>query len=378
MVFWREKMKFKCNQTVLTKALNIVSKAVTSRTTIPILRGILLEVTDEGKMKMSASDLDITIEETIEIEEGEKGSVVVQSKLFGDIIRKLPNAMVSVEVQDGNVIIKCMNSEFSIIGLDADEFPNIKNIEDNQEFITFDKSILKEMIRKTSFAASVDESKGVITGILIELLHDEINMVAIDGYRMAITREAMINPTEKNVIISAKIMNEISKILSDAGDDEEKVKLLLNEKRAIFVIGNVKVILRLLDGEFIRYKDVLPKDNKIKVKVNRGDLMESIERASLLSKEGKNNLIKFSIKDTIVTITSKSEEGAVREEVIVSKDGDDLDIGFNAKYVLDVLKSIDDEEVYMLFNTSITPCLVEPVEGNRFEYLILPVRITNN
>ncbi|WP_419024683.1 DNA polymerase III subunit beta [Emergencia sp.] len=370
-------MKFECNQQLLTKALNIVSKAVTSRTTIPILKGILLEVSEDGKLKMSASDLDITIEETVEIESGISGSIVVQSKLFGDIIRKLPNATISVELVDTNVVIKCMNSEFSIIGLSADEFPSIKNIEENQEYITFDKTILKEMIRKTSFAASVDESKGVITGILIELLNDAINMVAIDGYRMAITREAMVNLEEKNVIISAKIMNEISKILSEASE-EENVNLLLNDKKAIFIIGNVKVVLRLLDGEFIKYKDVLPKDNKIKVKVNRNDLMESIERASLLSKEGKNNLIKFAIKDTIVTITSKSEEGNVREEVIINKEGEDLDIGFNAKYVLDVLKSIDDEDIYMFFNTSITPCLVEPVNGDSFEYLILPVRITNN
>lgn len=378
MAFWRLKMRFECNQQLLTKALNIVSKAVTSRTTIPILKGILLEVSEDGKLKMSASDLDITIEETVEIEAGVSGSIVVQSKLFGDIIRKLPNATVSIELIDTNVVIKCMNSEFSIIGLSADEFPSIKNIEENPDYITFDKTILKEMIRKTSFAASVDESKGVITGILIELLNDEINMVAIDGYRMAITREAMVNLEEKNVIISAKIMNEISKILSEASEEEENVKLLLNDKKAIFIIGNVKVVLRLLDGEFIKYKDVLPKDNKIKVKVSRSDLMESIERASLLSKEGKNNLIKFAIKDTIVTITSKSEEGNVREEVLINKEGDDLDIGFNAKYVLDVLKSIDDEEIYMLFNTSITPCLVEPISGDSFEYLILPVRITNN
>lgn len=209
-------MKFTCNQSVLTKALNIVSKAVTSRTTIPILKGILLEVSNNGTLKMSASDLDITIEETIEVENAESGSIVVQSKLFGDIIRKLPNADVSVEQEEGNVIIKCMNSQFSIIGLSPDEFPNIKDIEENQDNIVFNKTILKEMIRKTSFAASIDESKGVITGILIELLADGINMVAIDGYRMAITREAMINKEEKNVIISAKIMNEISKILSDA------------------------------------------------------------------------------------------------------------------------------------------------------------------
>jgi len=371
-------MKFKCSQQILTKALNIVSKAVTSRTTIPILKGILLEVSDDGKLKMSASDLDITIEETISVEDASSGSVVVQSKLFGDIIRKLPNADITITLTDGNIIIKCMNSEFSIIGLSADEFPSIKDIEEENDYILFNKAVLKDMIRKTSFAASVDESKGVITGILIELLADGINMVAIDGYRMAITREAMINRENKNVIISAKIMNEISKILSDASEEDDEVKLLLSDKRAIFIIGNVKVVLRLLDGEFIKYKDVLPKDNKIKVKVNKSDLMESIERASLLSKEGKNNLIKMSIRDTIVTITSKSEEGNVREEVIITKEGEDLDIGFNAKYVLDVLKSIDDDELYMYFNTPITPCLVEPLEGNAFEYLILPVRITSN
>lgn len=371
-------MKFKCSQNVLTKALNIVSKAVTSRTTMPILKGILLEVSENGILKMSASDLDITIEETIQVEETEPGSVVVQSKLFGDIIRKLPNADVTVELADGNVMIQCMHSNFSIIGISSDEFPNIKDIEGENESITFNKSILKDMIRKTSFAASIDESKGVITGILIELLSDGINMIAIDGYRMAITREAMVNLKEKNVIISAKIMNEISKILSDASDEDQDVKMLLNDKKAIFMIGSVKIVLRLLEGEFIKYKDVLPKDNRIKVKVNRTDLMESIERASLLSKEGKNNLIKLSVKDTIITITSKSEEGNVREDVIITKEGEDIEIGFNAKYILDVLKSIDDDEVYMYFNTPITPCLVEPIEGEAFEYLILPVRITNN
>ena len=371
-------MKFKCNQSVLTKALNIVSKAVTSRTTIPILKGILLEVSEDGILKMSSSDLDITIEETIEVEESIPGSIVVQSKLFGDIIRKLPNADVTISVEDTNVLIQCMNSHFTIVGLSADEFPSIKNIEDGEDAIVFNKAILKEMIRKTSFAASVDESKGVITGILMELMNDSVNMVAIDGYRMAVTRESMINKEQKNVIIAAKIMNEISKILSESSDEHEDIKIILNEKRAIFIIGSIKVVLRLLDGEFIKYRDVLPKESKIKVKVNKSDLMESIERASLLSKEGKNNLIKLSIKDTIITITSKSEEGNVREDIIVEKTGDDLEIGFNAKYVLDVLKSIEDEEIYMLFNTSITPCLVEPIEGNGFEYLILPVRITSN
>lgn len=371
-------MKFKCNQTVLTKALNIVSKAVTNRSTLPILKGILMEVRDDGKLRMVASDHEITIEETIDVFDAERGAVVVQAKLFSDIVRKLPNAEVTIETENGNVIIKCLNSQFSIIGLPADEFPAVETIADEQDSILFEKSILKEMIRKTSFAASVDESKGVLTGILIELLSDSVNLVAIDGYRLAVSRKAMINLEEKNVVISAKIMNEINKILSDASEEEETVKMFLYDKSAIFSIGSVKVVLRLLDGEFIKYRDVLPADSSIKVKVSKTDLMESIERASLLSKEGKNNLIKFAIRDHVLTITSKSEEGNVKEDILIAKEGEDLDIGFNAKYVLDMLKAIDDEEILMYFNASIKPCLIEPLEGDSFEYLILPVRITGN
>ena len=370
-------MKFRCNQYNLTKALNIVSKAVTTRTTIPILKGILLDVSDDGILKMSASDLDITIEATIEVEDYEPGSVVVQSKLFGDIIRKLPSSEINVESFGDNITIKCMNSEFSIVCSSGDEFPSIKNMDEDSENLCFDKVILKEMIRKTSFAASIDESKGVITGLLIEMTNDELIMVGIDGYRMAVTREAMINLDEKKVIISAKLMNEINKIMSDASENED-IQVILGKTNALFIIDNIRIVVRLLEGEFIKYRDILPRDSRIEVTVNRSYLLDSIERASLLSKEGKNNLIKFAIRDNIITITSKSEEGNVREEVLAYKTGDDLDIGFNAKYVLDVLKSIDDEEIRMLFNTSITPCVVKPLEGNKYDYLILPVRISSN
>ncbi len=371
-------MKFKCDQIVLAKALNIVSKAVTNRSTLPILKGILMEVKSDGRLRMVASDHEITIEETIGVFDAEPGSIVVQAKLFSDIIRKLPNAEVAMEVENGSIIIKCLNSQFSIIGLPADEFPAVDTITGDENGIVFEKSILKEMIRKTSFAASVDESKGVLTGILIELMSDTVNLVAIDGYRLAVSRKAMVNLEEKNVVISAKIMNEINKILSDASEEEDTVKMFLYDKNAVFAIGNVKVVLRLLDGEFIKYRDVLPADSSIKMKVSKSDLTESIERASLLSKEGKNNLIRFAIRDNILTITSKSEEGNVKEDILITKEGDDLDIGFNAKYVLDVLKAIDDEEILMYFNASIKPCLVEPLEGDAFEYLILPVRITGN
>ena len=186
-------MKFSCSQQNLTKALNIVSKAVTARTTIPILKGILLKVDENGELTMAASDLDLSIEKKFEVEDFEPGEIVVQAKLFSEIIRKLPNSRVSIELNQDNIIIKCASSEFNIIGLPSEEFPNVNINIDSNERIAFDKEILKDMIRKTSFAASIDESRGVLTGVLIETKERNLNMIALDGFRMAVAREDMIN-----------------------------------------------------------------------------------------------------------------------------------------------------------------------------------------
>lgn len=370
-------MKFSCSQSTLVKALNTVSKAVTSRTTIPILKGILLSVGNDGYLTMSASDLDISIEDRFEVSDSAPGEIVVQAKLFSDIIRKLPQGIISIEVNEGSLDIKCGSSEFNIVGSPADEFPRI-NIEEGNEKIVFDKEILKDMIRKTSFAASIDEARGVITGVLIELKEKNLNMVSLDGFRMAVTREPMINGREDNIIIPARILNEIAKIITETESDREDIDFYMADKRAIFIIDNIKVVARLLEGDFVKYQDILPKESAIRIICNRTDLLESIERASLLAKVGKNNLIKLDIKNNIMEITSRSEEGNVKEEVIISSEGNNLVIGFNSKYLIDALKNIDEENISMLFNTPISPCLIKPIEGNAFEYLVLPVRITNN
>ena len=369
-------MRFSCSQSTLVKALNIVSKAVTSRTTIPILKGILINVDENGFVTMSASDLDISIENKFEVVDYEPGEIVVQAKLFSDIIRKLPSDIIYIEENEGNVLIKCSSSEFNIIGSPSDEFPKI-NLGENGEKLVFDKEVLKEMIKKTSFAASVDESRGVITGVLFEIKEDSFNMVALDGFRMAVTREFVKNAADQSFIIPARTLNEVQKILSETDTENEDVELILNEKRALFIIDNIKVVIRLLDGEYVKYNDILPKESQLKVVLNRSDLMEAIERASLFAKVGKNNLIKLNIQENELEITSKSEEGNVRENVYISREGKDLVIGFNSKYLIDSLKAIDDENIVMLFNTPISPCLITPVEGNEYEYLVLPVRITN-
>ena len=368
-------MKFTCNQQKLSKALNTVSKAVSTRTTLPVIKGILIEADSDGTLTMTASDLDISIQKKINAEVHEPGSAVVVSKLFGDIIRKLPNEEIIIEkTEDSSILIKTNSSEFTVISLPVDEFPNIKDNEDITNTLTFDSEIFREMVKKTSFAASIDEAKGILVGILTEISRDKVSMVALYGFRLALASENMQSNEENSFIISAKIMNEISKIVSD-DDEEEDIRICLGSKKASFIVGNTEIVLRLMEGEFIRYRDIIPSDSSIKVVIGRDILLESIERASLLAKEGKNNLIKMSIRNNLLTITSRSEEGNVREEIIMEKTGEDLEIGFNSKFVIDVLKVIEDDEIAMSFKTGTSPCVVRPVEGDRYEYLILPVRI---
>lgn len=368
-------MKFKCSQQTLAKALNTVSKAVSTRTTLPILKGILIEAKADGTLILTASDLEISIQKKIEAEVYQEGSVVVISKLFGDIIRKLPNEDISIEeTEDNSILIKTNSSEFTVMSLPVDEFPKIGEKESDIRPLVFNREIFKDMVRKTAFAASIDESKGILVGILTEINENSVNMVSLDGFRLALAKENMTSAEESKFIISAKIMNEISKIVSD-DDSDSDINIFLGAKKAVFNIGNTEVVLRLMEGEFIKYRDIIPTDGTIKVIVGKEILLESIERASLLAKEGKNNLIKMTIRNDLLTVTSRSEEGNVREEIVMEKTGDDLEIGFNSKFVIDVLKVIDDEEISMIFKTGTSPCVVRPVEGDAYEYLILPVRI---
>jgi len=370
-------MKFSCNQQLLSKALNTVSKAVTSRTTIPILKGILLEATEDGLLKVVASDLDLSIEKKIPVSVSEEGALVVSAKLFSDIIRKLPSEEIEIEEEENNTVtIRCLSSEFKIVGQPADEFPNIGNFKEENK-IRIQKNILREMIKRTSFSASIEEAKGIIVGVLIEMEEDALTMVALDGFRMAIAREKMKNEGKRKIIIAARILNEINKIFSEA-EEENEIDLILDEKKAVILMEDARIVLRLLEGEFIKYKEILPKEYQCKIKVNKAEFLNSMERASLLAREGKNNLIKFSIFRDKIIITSRSEEGNVKEEVFVEKEGTDLEIGFNAKYIIDVLKAVSEEEIAMEFNTSVSPCLMKPITGNSFEYLVLPVRISTN
>lgn len=368
-------MKFKTNQSELNKALNFVSKAVTIRSTMPVLKGILLKVTDDGRLTLSASDMELSIEKTIQVTDAEEGSIVLPARLFADIIRKLPNETINIfSGEFYNVIINTASSEFRIVGMPADEFPKLGDVNENKK-ISINKEIFSEMIKKTSFAASADESKGIIVGVLIEIHDGNINMAALDGFRMSVASEKTDMLQDADIIISARILNEISKIISEPDDDTDVIELILDNQKAVIITEDSRIILRIMEGTFLKYRDLLPKNFNTEVYVDKTMLTDSIERASLFAKEGRNNLIKLSVTDSNIQITSKSEAGDVNENVPVRKTGADIEIGFNSKYFLDGLRAVKSDDIIVKFNTNVTPCIMEPVGEESFTYLILPVRI---
>ncbi len=368
-------MKFKTSQQELNRALTFVSRAVTARSTMPILKGILLAADESGALTMTASDMDLSIEKKIGVSVSEPGAVVLPAKLFTDIVRKLPSEDVEITLgEHNNVLIRTSLSEFQIIGMPADEFPDIGTVSENRK-ITVDREVFREMIRETSFAASVDESKGVIVGVLIEMRDGFITMAALDGFRMAVASEKTENDQNTDIIISARILNEINKILSEGGEEDEKVELILDEKKAVIFTEDSRIILRMIEGKFLKYRDLIPSEFKTTVHADKTLLTDSIERASLLAKEGRNNLIRLSFTEDRLHITSKSEAGNVDEEIPIRKEGDDLEIGFNSKYLLDGLKAIREDDIVIYLNTNVSPCIIRPLQEENYTYLILPVRI---
>ncbi|WP_432662103.1 DNA polymerase III subunit beta [Wukongibacter baidiensis] len=366
-------MKIICSQKQLSSAVNIVQKAVSTKTTLPILKGILLEAKDD-QLKLVGNDLDIGIENYIETKIIREGSIVISSRLFGDIIRKLPNSDIELEVDSqNNVFIRCENSDFKLVGQPAMEFPELPFVEEENTYV-IGQDLFKNMIRQTIFATSQDETRPILTGSLIEIGNRNISMVAIDGYRLALRKAYLNSDIENKAVIPSKTLNEINRILGN--ESEGEIHISFTDKHILFTIDEIRIISRLLEGEFINYDQIIPKEFKSKAKVSTKNLLDSIERASLLAKEGKNNLIKFSIKDEIMNVSSNVEIGSVNEEVSIELEGEDIDIGFNSKYLLEALKVIDSEEIYLEFTTGVSPCIMKPTDNDNYIYLLLPVRLS--
>lgn len=369
-------MKFVCYKDTILKAINSVVKGVASKTTMPILEGILIQTNDK-EIKLTTYDLEIGIEYVMECEVEEQGSTVVNAVMFSEIIRKLPNTEIHISVNDKNLLeIECEGSLYKLATMNPDEFPELPKIE-IENSISLEQSALKNMIRKTIFAVSTEESRPIFTGCLFEIENNKLNVVAVDGFRLAL-RSIYLNKQTNNfkAVIPGKTLNEVNKIISDSF---EPVKIGVAKNQALFEMDNCKVVTRILDGEFLNYQNVIPSNWETRVRANKSILQNSFERVSLISSSSIEKEKKYPVKVQVdigkVVISCTNQTGDAKEEMYVSTEGKNLEAGFNPKYFLDCLKAIDDEEVYVEFGSSISPCIIRSVENNDYTYMILPIRL---
>lgn len=365
-------MKLICEGLDLSDAVLKVIKATAVRTTNPILEGIKLSA-KEDSLTLSATDLEISIEKTIPADVKIPGEVVVPGKFFADFVKKLSNEQIELSQTEQNTIkIKYTDSEGYLQCLAAEEFPVIKSLT-NPEKITIGCSDLKELIDKTIFSVAIDDARPILKGCLFELDHGTLTSVALDGYRLAMVKSNVEASCPKlSCIVPARSLSEISKLINVEND---KIDILISQNHLLINDGSIKIMTRLLEGEFINYRQVIPAQTNITIVVNKSQLEDALERASLLARMDKNNLVKFDIRDKVLTLTSASNIGNVTENLTISLEGKNLSIAFNARYLSDCMHSISDEFIKINFTSQIAPCTICSAEEDKYLYLILPVRI---
>ncbi len=369
-------MQFTVNVQSLLDGLNTVTRALSARPAKQILEGVLVEAFD-GEVTLTCSDGSLTIENTIDADIREDGRAVLPGKLFAELARKLPGGEVTIKVGDNHAAsIKCMSSKSNLAGMNPMEYPEMATV-DQGVTVRIPQKELREMISRVVFAIATDESRQILTGCLLEVEAAEARMVALDGFRLAIQK--VFQPFELpegtdtlKAVIPGRVLNELSKILAD---DDEFCTLLIDRTRMQASFGSTKLSTVLLAGEYIDYRKILPPSFKTLAKADRIGVQNAIDRASLMAREGKNNLIRMAFTGDTLAITSNAELGDVLEELDAQLSGDPLEIAFNAKYITDVIRNITDDDLCMRFNSNVSPCVISPAEGDGYLYLILPVRV---
>ncbi|MFF2877519.1 DNA polymerase III subunit beta [Gottfriedia sp. NPDC057991] len=379
-------MKFTVQKDHLVKAVQEVMRAVSSRTTIPILTGIKLVVTNEG-LTFTGSDSDISIESYLPtvlddqqlVDVKRSGSIVLNARYFSDIVKKLPSDFVELE-SDNNYVttIRAGKTEFSLNGFDSEEYPLLPQIEEH-ETISISADLLKFMIRQTVFAVSTSETRPILTGVNWKIENGDLTCIATDSHRLAL-RQAKIDESfitsefKASVVIPGKSLNELSKILDD---NDEKVEIVLTEHQALFKTKHLLFFTRLLEGNYPDTSKLIPSESKTELTVMTKEFLQAIDRASLLAREGRNNVVHLeTVGGSVVNVSSYSPEiGKVVDEIVCEDiKGEELKISFSAKYVMDALKAIESPEIYIQFTGAMRPFLIRTVNDSRTLQLILPVR----
>ena len=374
-------MEFTIRRDYFINQLNDTLKAISPRTTLPILTGIKIEVKN-NEVILTGSDSEISIEITIPkqvdgetiIEIAETGSVVLPGRFFVDIIKKLPGKELKLSTNEQfQTLITSGHSEFNLSGLDPDQYPLLPQVS-RDDAIQLSVKVLKNVIAQTNFAVSTSETRPVLTGVNWLIQDNELICTATDSHRLAVRKVALEDDSEnKNVIIQGNALSELNKIMSDNEDD---IDIFFASNQVLFKVGNVNFISRLLEGHYPDTSRLFPENYEIKLGIDNGEFYHAIDRASLLAREGGNNVIKLSTGNELVELSSTSPEiGTVNEEVKASNvDGGNLKISFNSKYMMDALKAIDNDEVEIEFFGTMKPFILKPKDDDSVTQLILPIR----
>lgn len=366
-------MKIVCTKSNLLSGVQIVSKAVPSKTTMSILECILVD-TRNGEIKLIANDMELGIETIIDGEIVEKGMIALDAKIFLEIVRKLPDNDITIETNDSyKTTITCEKAKFNIIGKSGDDFSFLPEIEKNDSVIV-SQFTLKEVIRQTIFSIADNDNNKLMTGELFEINNNTLKVVSLDGHRISIRNITLKNSYEnKKVVVPGKTLNEISKILS--GDMDKDVNIYFTDRHILFEFERTIVVSRLIEGEYFKIDQMLSSDYETKVKINKKELLDCIDRATLLVKEGDKKPVIINISDGSMELKMNSTVGSMDEQIDITKEGKDIMIGFNPKFLIDSLRVIDDEEVDLYMVNPKAPCFIRNTEET-YIYVILPVNFT--
>jgi len=368
-------MKFICDGLALTEAINKVIKAMPIKKNFNVLEGIKLSAHND-KITLTCTDTELTIIKSITADIKIEGDILIPGKFFSDFTRKLDSENIILESIDDNrkLIIKYGDNEGYINCLDVNEYPRIDTVESEYNLV-MSKKDFKECVVKTIFSASVEESRQVLKGCYFDIKEDFLTVVALDGYRMAMVKKGYKSTTAvgQSLIIPSRSLSEIEKMVS--GDDED-LTLVFNNDKLYVEVDDTIIITRLINGKYVNYKNIIPDEYATEVIIERKKFLSSIDRATVVSKQSKNNLVKMDIKEGVITIDSNSEQGNMREQFVVTKEGKDNIICFNGKFLIDLLNVYDDEFIKMHIKASNSPCVFTAVNGDEYLFLILPMRIT--
>lgn len=368
-------MKIICQKINLLKSVNISLKAVPSKTTMPILECILIDATT-NQIKFTTNDMELGIETIVDGIIEEKGIIALDAKIFYEIIRRLPDNTVTIKTDEKlTATITCEKAKFTIPGKCGEDFAYLPLIE-KEESLTISQFTLKEMIRQTIFSIASNETNKLMTGELFEIKNNYLKIVSLDGHRIAIRRmELKKDYADRKVVVPGKTLNEISKILS--GEIDDIVNIYFSKNHILFEFDQTIVVSRLIDGEYFRIDQMLSSDYETKIKINKKEFLDCIDRATLLVREGEKKPIIIEITDNSMELRIDSAMGSMNENIDIDKEGKDILIGFNPRFLIDALKVIDDETISIYLVNPKAPCFIRDDEEN-YTYLILPVNINQN